>query len=358
MLFVHNPEFFNSIIANVYVDNSNDNTDNTSEINFNNQKLDNIYANFCVKYLVYLYYDYNYDIWIIYYSNNIVSDMQNIDVLEHCLNKNNTYLASFDVTTQKFIIYQSYYNDGHIENYPSDVLNKNIYDYSDICMLNPYGGLIHINSSYFMDFLFSKYDINIAFFHFKHNLLQKIDNIKNVNCPDSYINLCNKFNEYDPEYFDKQIEIFNLLSKNYLSNLDQIDCLSIFLHNFKRSIMHELITIYYRIILYPHEKEKIMYICQIDNIIDKIHERYQIVKKILVWNDIEDIFYDNIHGHNGIINYLTNRISCMDILYDVYLETKLKKIKPIKIKKIKCNHFPFKVFSSELFIVCNMLRFI
>jgi len=332
---------------------------NTELIEYIRKNPENIYTSFCIDNLIYLFYNEDYEAWIVYYANDTFSSKnESINVeheIEKYLNKKNIYLAhineNFEIT-----LYQAFHSDGHVETYPNNLSGMLDITQADYCMIDTMGGIFHVNSSNILDFIFSKDSPMESTVVIKSDLDKRLAKIQNDPCPEDFINLCMAYYENDPKFYESQIDLFHDSMMHYFSNSNDAACIQKFIYNFKRSLMHELITIYYRTILFPHERDSIVKSCRIEDIIEKIHERHTELNKILAWQDIEDIFYYHLYGSNGIMEYLTHRMIYMNVLYDIFLATKEKGIKPVKHGRIKCKHYPFKVFCPEIFIVCSLLN--
>jgi len=369
MIFLYHQNFFRTFLSVVYYSNA-----NTDLIEYIRKNPENIYTSCSIDNLVYLFYNEDYEAWIVYYTSQRVTGLEsasrsytneasvdnsnqpvNVDhEIEKYINKKNIYLAhineNFEIT-----LYQSFHPNGHIETYQNTLSDMLDVTQPDYCMIDETGGIFHVNSSNVLDFIFSNESPIESIPVIKTDLTKRLAKIQNDPCPEDFVNLCMAYYENDPKFYEFQMESFHDSMMHYFSNLEDDKCIQKFIYNFKRSLMHELITIYYRTILYPHEKDSIVKSCRIENIIEKIHERHIELNKILVWQDIEDIFYYHLYCSNGIMEYLTHRMIYMNVLYDVFLATKEKGIKPVKHGRIKCKHYPFKVFCPEIFIVCSLI---
>uniref|UniRef100_A0A6C0CAI7 Uncharacterized protein n=1 Tax=viral metagenome TaxID=1070528 RepID=A0A6C0CAI7_9ZZZZ len=186
---------------------------------------------------------------------------------------------------------------------------------------------------------------------------------KNI-CADNFVHIFNKFCINDNAYYNRQIEnlsdnlrqTFNATDKTYFY---------LFMDNVQSTIIDELLMIYHRCILFPHEKE-MLETCNIQKkiisslltIINAIHEQYKKSNKKRVEKaDIQNLLDDN-SLMNCLVEIISNRSVLMNIMYDIFLITKSNKIAAKKIKGIKCTFFPLKVFSVELFILEHLLDFL
>jgi len=191
--------------------------------------------------------------------------------------------------------------------------------------------------------------------------------LKKNKCADTFTSIFDQYRTNDNIYYERQIQnLSNNLRKIFSASNDI--CFYIFLDNVKETIIDELLMIYYRCILFPHEKNilkrhaesRIMLkniISPLLIIIDAIHHKYMTKKLVLKKSDIQSLFIDDtMMGY--LVEIINNRSILMNIMYKIFLDTKCDKIPAKKIKGIKCAFFPFKVFSAELFILEHLLDFL
>jgi hypothetical protein len=193
--------------------------------------------------------------------------------------------------------------------------------------------------------------------------------LKNNKCCATFTSIFDQFRINDKKYYDKQIQnlsdnLYQIFNTNGDIHFDN------FLKNVQKTITDELLMLYYRCILFPHEKKILeMYrdspsfvlkkvVSPLLIIIDAIHNKYKnSSKKRVEKTDIQSLFDDD-ELIGCLVEFIDNRSILMNMMYSIFLDTKKNRIVAKKIKGIKCAFFPFKVFSAELFVLEHLLDFL
>lgn len=184
----------------------------------------------------------------------------------------------------------------------------------------------------------------------------------------------NKFTEFK----DNVVRIFRQSNEAFSQwSMDKISCfITEFIGTFKMDFVRELCVIYHRMKHFPEER-KIIYATYPDHpyikLLKKIHY-YSSSRSITQVNDsiICDMIQEHIHFATSdnltaiIIGAITQRSELFVHMYNLYLESLTDESMVLEhhpngtdhdqIKhKISYNYFPFKVFSSAIFIMDHLL---
>ena len=290
---------------------------------------------------------------------------------------------------------------------------------TDIILMNRNGGFIVMNSSDYMDFILStlrlgssneqvKALVSVLFFdgytdlkNTMNKFCNDIEHIQKIEAKKEYGQVNKLFSENDNEYHRKKITVFTsdvmkiLKSVNELATLkrgseplgselrfgivntipnpeeslwdkskeNMINFITNFIIGLKKDICAELFCLYHRYRLFPREKvymynkfSKHSYI----KLLKKLHGEYVKTKKYVTPEFIQSFLFD---GENKFINRSEIIIELLSAIktrnelfvdaYKQYLKTVQDKIKPKY--KTNYNYFPFKIFSSKLFILEHLL---
>ena len=258
-------------------------------------------------------------------------------------------------------------------------------------------GFINLKSSSFVDLIFSvimsggtQYNSNTiaeiltaspyleklipAFDHFK----RKFQTIHGMNPKEAYVNIYKLYMNNDNKYFNKKMLIFqseimktandleSVIGSHQRTSCDDPGCpevsiISDFIYCIKKDMSLEFLFIYQRLRNYPHERialyKKYPYHPYIV-LIKMIHQYFSSNKISYSFIGLESI-YRFIENNNFkkispiLIQAIANRSEIFVFLYDLYMLSKYKNIKPIY--KSHKNYFPFKIFSTKLFLAEHML---
>jgi len=389
MIVVNNSELLNSYISTTYSLNNDILFDYLIGINVN------IYPNFHKQNFICLQYDTKLANWKMYcypLHNWKLSDYFG-DMIDTCLNKNAIYLAYIQISPlyeyDKVVFLQSIHLDHHVENYPLPDLG--LHAICDIAIISPEGGIIHMDSIQSLDAIFFCFKFSVDHIHtilsntdiqfeIINHFIEKIKTIEHEDCLFDYVSLFNKSYLNNREYFNKKMALFDettyVFFKNYYECSDMDDFANLlekFILNIRIHLVSELLMIYRRLILFPTEKKTIETYTKLFSplmkLIDRIHNKYLETGSKINENDVESIFCTNNIEHiidvkkfiiydapmMELIEYISNRGAIMNTLYDIFLDTTQKNVKPKYRHSIKCNYFPCHIFSPELFLMEHIL---
>ena len=257
-------------------------------------------------------------------------------------------------------------------------------NYNDI-IIPTVKGLAHLNSKSTMDLIFStitfmktKEDVDgiikilVSDDYYQNleptiqNLRANIQKIKSTDPKPAYSQFYQKFKDNDSEYFQEKmasfqkevVDIFQLM-EGLNQKHEMAKTISNFISNLKKDLSREISTVYHRLRHFPHERLA-LYRAYPDHpyvkLIKMIHCRYLENKDFisdlnicafLEKSDINLVVYDE--KTQLVVQALATRSELFTFMYEQYLDTLSKKIKPKY--NTKYNYFPFKVFSPYLFII-------
>jgi hypothetical protein len=291
------------------------------------------------------------------------------------------------------IIYKKIYvQDQRFPEYKTFPLNN----YSDM-IIPVNGAIVHLNPPTFVDLVFTTLklvnglektneviEILLSQIYLENTVAAFSDfetsfnNIQEINPKPEYNQIYQLFNKYDKEYYDTKMkcfhnEVLKMFSESKIifdpKNIRR-DSIGGFIANFinllGQDIALELCIIYHRFKHFPMERVKLYqkypnhpYIILIKLIYNSYFKNKKTVKKYISPEEILQIIRNNQNtdSHNYLISILIEgirrRSELFVFMYSLFLDTSAKKIKPKY--KTKYNYFPFKIFSSRLFIMEHML---
>lgn len=272
-----------------------------------------------------------------------------------------------------------------------------IINYSNM-LVSTKTGLIELNSTSFIDLVFSTIGVSKSNDHTRElidvlvtpeylkNLYptfqifkDNFEMIQNITPKQNYKLVYDLSKNNDTDYFNLKIEFFKQEVIDTFKKFKEIyhnpdifesEKISIFIANFinalKKDLVTELSIIYHRLRHFPTERIKLYkkyYWHPYVKLIKIIHRNYlnsgNKNNRFIGANDIYKILEqkNDLFIYNDITitlkEAIKRRSELFVFMYELYLESKAKSIKPKY--KTKYNYFPFKIYSSKLFMMEHIL---
>lgn len=389
---IYNPYIINSSVCTVYC--SLDEFNNNHEIR---EYLDiipddfPIISNVEISNLVYLKFDDSKKLWKIYHANNNEDfrlELNNafyfINTL--LLNKRRYFgvLINHNLKIIKCIL-----PSGEVKVCnKKDVIDQD--NFKNILIPTTTGGVVHINSTSFNDLIFSTFKfsncenetynilnklVSPGYYQNLKSAIQdfeeKFRRIKSLNPIIHYSEIYNYFRKFDTEFFNNKMgqfqneimEMFKEFDHVFGENSNpykQAYFIANFINNLKKDLCIELNLVYYRLRDFPkqrteiyHKYRKHPYI----KLLKIIHQRFLDGNKrrYVCFNEIYQMFSDdNLVVYDKLTTITKNAIASRSQLfcfaYQQFLDSKYIKRK----YRAKYDYFPFKIFSSRMFIMEHM----
>lgn len=196
-------------------------------------------------------------------------------------------------------------------------------------------------------------------------LYEMISVLKKNECDPIFTTLFESFSANDFPYYDRQMKKLTLGIRELFSDCD----LSVFVEGVRTTVARELLMVYYRMILYPHERSAVEEYMRDSKvlanifkplliILDGIHELYLESTNGRLSVAIVLTLFNNEEMMNSLVDMIYKRSAIMNIMYKIFLTTKENRIRSKKVRGIKCNFFPFNIFSLELFVLGHLMDFL
>ena len=262
-------------------------------------------------------------------------------------------------------------------------------DYSDL-IFPTINGFVHFNSASYSDFIFTMLTsstsinntmqlINIFFSEqYYKNIIPAVLNFKTnlemvytLEPKKEYSQVYQLFDKYDKKYFDIIINTFqtdvmsifnncklafDTHSDTNSNNIDIATFIGNFINRLKIDLSVELAIVYHRLRCFPYERTTLYK--QFPNhpyikLLKIIHQYFIKTKKNICINEILNMYNNNVFTNNILTDAIASRNDLFVFMYELFLDTNIRKIKPKY--KFKYTYFPFKIFSPTLFIMEHML---
>lgn len=200
---------------------------------------------------------------------------------------------------------------------------------------------------------------------YSEKFYEMISVLKKNECDPIFTTLFESFSENDFPYYDRQMKKLTVGIRELFSDCD----LSVFLEGVRTAVGEELLMVYYRTILYPHERAALEEYTRGSKVLANIFKPLLIIldgiHQLYLGSPTERLsvptiltLFSNDEMMNSLVDMVYKRSAIMNVMYKIFLATKENKIRSKKVRGVKCNFFPFNIFSLELFVLGHLIDFL